>query len=165
MAADVAHLPLSGDAGVVGGETFANHPRGAVEGHVRAGQLHATVGTDDPATDDADVAGTLRGTMERGQPSGRDDGIVVEEENVIPAGGRDPLVGRADEAHVGLVGDDRAMAEVLSKVASRSIHGGIVDEDQLVRLRGVGDDALDTPTGQLQPVEGDEDYAGKHVVP
>jgi hypothetical protein len=81
----------------------------------------------------------LRVAVQVGRQSGerprREARIGVQEADVPPARGRDPLVDRGGEAAVDGVPEERRLREARGDQVGRSVRGGVVDDDRLGLVR------------------------------
>ncbi|OPY93291.1 MAG: hypothetical protein A4E73_00266 [Syntrophaceae bacterium PtaU1.Bin231] len=116
---------------------------------------------------DARVVDTSQAFHHSREPPFGDDGVVVEQDHVLARGRLDSLVAAFCEPVIAAVLDEPAVLMFLDKLpepADRPVGRSVVDEDNLVGLGCVPQDAFDTPLRVLQFIEGEDDD-GDPVVP
>ena len=90
------------------------------------------------------------------EPPGGHHDVVVQQQHVLPGGGSDALVDACGESAVLGIGD-QLRAGHGAEVIDGPVAGRVIHEDQLDRLVGVAQDALDAEPGVLQLVVGEDD--------
>ena len=152
---DVAHVVVLGPVGIVAAPEV---PGRAVAPHDAAGFLQAAVRIDELRADEPRVGIAARIRVERVEPAGRDDRVVVEEHEALAARPRGAEVARRDEADVALGAHERHAGHRRKRLRQR-LRRRVVDDDHLdvvVRDRRV--QALEAGERRERlPVRGNDD--------